>query len=91
MPAAGGHGAPESDWGPPLLVRAEGTVEYRRYRIGACQVDMVLSGERARVEWLDARPARGVAADAASACAALGTRLRASVGVAAIPKVSAPL
>jgi hypothetical protein len=70
---------------------SEGTIEYRRYRIGACQVDMILSSERVGVEWLDARPARGVAAEAAPICATLGARLRVSAGVATTPEVSAPL
>ncbi|MFO1049414.1 MAG: hypothetical protein U1E52_16150 [Geminicoccaceae bacterium] len=65
--------------GAPQLIRAEGEVEYRRYRVGHCQVDLFLTdapGSAPTIEWLDARPAREADPTLGSTCAGLATRLR---------------
>ncbi|MGD9511129.1 MAG: hypothetical protein AB7I59_24405 [Geminicoccaceae bacterium] len=65
--------------GEPQLIRVEGTVEYRRYRVGPCQLDLFLRdtpGGGAMVAWLDARPAREVDPALGAACADLAARLR---------------
>lgn len=78
-PATAHSAALPSRIGAPQLIRAEGAVEYRRYRVGACQVDLFLddaaSGAPA-VEWLDARPARDADPSLGAACAGLAARLR---------------
>ena len=65
--------------GEPQLVHAEGSAEYRRYRIGPCQLDLFLrdaASGAGRIEWLDARPAREVDPALAAACTDLALRLR---------------
>ena len=71
--------APPAQIGQPQLVRAEGAVEYRRYRVGPCQLDLFLRDApagAARVEWLDVRSAREMGPALQSACADLASRLR---------------
>lgn len=65
--------------GAPQLIRAEGTVEYRRYRVGPCQLDLFLSdtpGGAVAVDWLDARLARDADPWRSPACSALAAHLR---------------
>lgn len=65
--------------GEPQLIRVEGMVEYRRYRVGPCQLDLILRDEpsgAAAFEWLDARPAREVDPALGAACIDLAARLR---------------
>ena len=65
--------------GAPQLIRAEGEVEYRRYRVGPCQLDLFLSDAPSgavTVDWLDARPAREADPSLGSACSELAARLR---------------
>jgi hypothetical protein len=81
--------------GEPQLIRAEGTVEYRRYRVGPCQLDLVLR-EMPRgpgmIEWLDARPARGADPELGAACANLAAKLRGrSMRMPLVQALSEPL
>jgi hypothetical protein len=81
--------------GEPQLIRAEGTVEYRRYRVGPCQLDLVLrdmpSGSDT-IEWLDARPAREADPMPGSACGDLAARLRGrSMRMPLVQALSEPL
>lgn len=73
--------------GAPQLARVEGVAQYRRYRVGPCQLDLFLypdgPGKGTRVAHVEARPARG-SADHAAACAALASRLRSAETPAAV-------
>lgn len=79
LPATAALAELPSRIGAPQLSRAEGEVEYRRYRVGPCQVDLFLSdapGGAVTVDWLDARPAREAGPALGSACSELASRLR---------------
>jgi hypothetical protein len=79
--------------GEPALVRQEDGAQYRRYRIGGCQLDLFLytdpASGPARVAHLEVRPQLGAEPAMAEACARLASHLRAAPGPA--PPVSAPL
>jgi hypothetical protein len=81
--------------GAPQLIRAEGAVEYRRYRVGPCQLDLFLrdaANGAATVDWLDARPAREVDPALGAACADLAARLRGrSMSMPLVQALSEPL
>ena len=68
----------EGMMGEPTLIRADGNAQYWRYSLGGCQLDLFLyaDGGRPRVAYLDVRPSRGIARDAASELRRAGRRLR---------------
>ena len=92
---APGSVVPSTPVGEPQLVHAEGSAEYRRYRIGPCQLDLFLQDAASgagRIEWLDARPAREVDPALAAACTDLALRLRGHRARApGVQALSAPL
>ena len=79
LPATAELAGLPSPIGAPQLSRAEGEVEYRRYRVGPCQLDLFLSDAPSgtvTLDWLDARPAREADPALGSACSELAARLR---------------